>query len=102
MQTLSTPSLLEGTTHLSKPSCDTPHVPQRGQGIKRDGETISSPCPGSSLPTAQKPHEATKRTVASPATPWEEGRDGEGSWLNLCIRPRLKIKGGSLRWAEAD
>lgn len=50
------------------------------------------------LPTAQKPRGATAGAEATPS-PWA---GPEGTWLGLCISPRLDIKQGPAGGEEAD
>ena len=82
---LLTPSLSKDSTVLSKPDGDTPQgVQKRPRSCQGDAETMSSPCTGASLQTAQNPMKQQQGLRQVHLTPWEEGRDGAGqedSWL---------------------
>jgi len=76
--------LLKDSTPLSNRACDTSHGPQeRPRYCQGDGETLSSPCTGASLTTAQKSNEATAKPESSPPRTWEEARDGAGQVESL-------------------
>ena len=91
-----TPSLSKDSTILSKSAGDTPQgVQKRPRSCQGDAETMSSPCTGASLQTAQNPMKQQQGLRQVHLTPWEEGRDGAGqedSWLSLCIRAQAEHK----------
>ena len=88
--------LLEDTTLLSKPACDTSHgVQERPKHCQEMEKSFLHLAQGPPCPLPSNPMKQQQGLRQVHLTPWEQGRGGAGqedSWLSLCIRAHAEHK----------